>query len=192
MFGMNRVSRSARLVVAAAALSVVGFAPMAGSVAASPGMPGCPSTADIIAGFNKGLGHLVEDGSLSRGEAKDARAQFAEWANGEAGLGCAIRDGMMDSGEKLLAFVGMTAPEMKEAYYAGQSLSEMAASNGHSEADLIDFLNDMVDGGLDAFVAAGAFDRGVRNAIDARAEDHIVWAVDYEKGDPVPGHDGEK
>jgi hypothetical protein len=190
MFGMNRLPRPARLAIVTAAIAAAGLAaPFAGVASAGPGMPGCPTTEEIVAGFNKGLGHLVEDGSIDRAEARDARSQFAAWAEAENGLGCAIRDGMMESGGKLLDFVGLTPAEMKVEYEDGQSLSEMAKAAGHSEAELLDFLNGLMDEGLDAFVAAGAFDRDIRNAIDAKAEEHIAWAVDYEKGDPVPGHE---
>lgn len=189
----TRFVRPARLAVVAAALTVAGFAaPIAASVSAAPEIPGCPTTTEIVSGFSKGLGYLVEDGSLSRGEARDARSQFAAWAADQKGLGCAMRDGMMKSGAKVLAFVGLTPVEMKDAYNAGQSLSAMAAANGHSENELVDFLNGIVDDGLDAFVAAGAFDADVRDAIDAKAEEHISWAVDYEKGDPAPEHHGQK
>ncbi|MFM9107752.1 MAG: hypothetical protein ACKOWF_13750 [Chloroflexota bacterium] len=185
---LDRMKRPARVAIVAAAVAAGLSAPLAIGASAGPGMPGCPSTDEIVAGFNKGLGYLVEDGSVSRAEARDARAQFTTWAADQDGLGCAIRDGMMESGGDLLRFVGMTPAEMKDAYYAGDSLAEMARSNGHSRGELISFLEDMVDYGLDAFVAAGAFDDDIRDAIDARAEEHIGWAVDYEKGDPVPDH----
>jgi hypothetical protein len=181
--------RSARVAVLTAAIAVAGLsAPFATGAAAGPGM-GCPSTEEVIGGFSKGLGKLVEEGNLSRAEARDARDQFTSWAQAEKNLGCAIRDGMMESGSALLGFLGMTHDEMVAAYHAGDSLAEMAAANGHSRADLIAFLERMIDDGLDAFVDAGAFGDTIRDLIDARAEEHIGWAVDYEKGDKVPGHD---
>ena len=181
--------RPARIAVLTASMAVAGLAaPFTMHTSAAPSMPGCPSTEEIVGGFSKGLGYLVEDGSLSKADARDARSQFAAWANDEKGLGCAVRDGMMKNGAEMMAFLGMTPQEMKDAYKGGQSLVEMAAANGHSEAELVGFLEGLVDEGLDAFVAAGAFDGVVRDAIDAKAEEHITWGVDYQKGDAVPDH----
>ena len=193
MFGFDRISKPARVALLAGGLLVAGgVAPVMPTVSAGPGLPGCPSTTDVIEGFSKGLGYLVEDGALNRGEARDARSQFSGWARDEKGLGCAIRNGMMENGGELLAFLGLTPAEMKAAYEDGMSLSEMAEANGNSEADLLALLNGMVDEGLDAFVAAGAFNDTVRDAIDAKAEEHIAWGVDYHKGDPVPEGHGSK
>ncbi|MGI9253925.1 MAG: hypothetical protein ACR2J8_09270, partial [Thermomicrobiales bacterium] len=61
-------------------------------------------------------------------------------------------------------------------------------ANGHTEDELVTFLEGMVDEGLDAFVAAGAFDGTIRDAIDHKAEEHIAWGVTYEKGDQIPDH----
>lgn len=187
---------TSRLALRAAMVAGIGAATLLVAVPtanASPkgGPMACPTTEEIVSGFNKGLGKLVESGEIGRNEAKDARSQFAAWAKAEDGLGCAIRDGMMETGAQTLDFLGMSYAEMRDAYLDGQSLSEMAVDAGKSEELLIGFLEKEVDEGLDAFVAAGAFDRSLADAIDQRAEEHIAWAVDYHRGDEVPGHDGE-
>ena len=189
-FPKSRMALRAAIVAGVGAAALLVASP---AVDASPkgGPMACPTTEEIVSGFNKGLGKLVEDGEIGRAEAKDARAQFASWAKGEDGLGCAIRDGMMETGSEMLDFLGLSYGEMKEAYLDGQSLSQMAAANGKSEAELIAFLENEVDDGLDAFVAAGAFDRSLADVMDQRAEEHIAWAVDYQRGDEVPGHDGK-
>ncbi|MGI9252746.1 MAG: hypothetical protein ACR2J8_03300, partial [Thermomicrobiales bacterium] len=131
MFALEVLARPARIAVLAAVVAAGFGGSLVSHASAAPSLPGCPSTAEIIGGFSKGLGYLVEDGSINKSEAKDARAQFTSWASEEKGLGCAMRDGMMKSGGELLDFLGLTPAQMKSAYEAGDSLAEMAAANGH-------------------------------------------------------------
>lgn len=182
----NRLTRMAVLV---SAVAVIGLTAPAVADAAPRGyqrtMP-CPTAAELNGGFAKGLTTMVREGDLDKSEALAARTQFAKWVKANPSAGCDIRDGMMENGQEFMDFLGMTPMEIQAAYFAGQSMSEMAAENGISEDELIAYMEAQMDEGLDAFVAAGAFDTEVRDAIDAKASEAIAWGVDYHKGDPMP------
>lgn len=163
------------LVVAALALSGIALAQTDESA------DGAPQNA--VTRIAERLQPLVDDGTITADQAQ----AVAE----------ALADGVRPGGRKgrhgpnfgaITEFLGMERDEFREALQEYETLAELAADNGSSGSELIDFLVGRVEERLDQAVADGKFEQAEADEKLAAATEKITEMVNSE----IPDNAGQR
>ena len=197
----RRRNRAPLVVLAALAVHVAALAPTLGGIpsagaserasAAHPRRHACRAVARDLRRTAETLADLVAAGTLDQTEADAVAAALAE--DGPAGAR-ACRDRIAHHAQVVEAVSGLldlTTEEIRDRLLAGDSLTEIAASQGVDRAALIATLQDVVAERLDEAVAADRITETRRAELEARAFAAIDRLVDHHRGDRLLPEDSD-
>jgi hypothetical protein len=129
-------------------------------------------TADI----KEALAGLVSAGTITQAQADKVAATLATTLRGP-GPGRGHGPGMLRP-EAVAGILGITVEELRSAREAGKTLTQIAAAEGISKADLIDKLVAAAKAELAAAVKAGRLTQAQADANTATLEERVTARVD--------------
>ena len=165
-------------------------------IAVEQGVPVEDLTAALVGAAEERIDQAVAAGNLDEERGEKIKAELAEridehvnrvhdGSTGPRGEGHWHRHGKHGHGAQAVAeFLGMTTEELRAAHEDGQTLAEIAQSQGVSEDELVDFLLSKLQDRLDMAAENGRIDADqveqILGEAETRIEEHINGERDGE------------
>ena len=157
-----------------AALAVPGIA----SAADSATTTAAGGLADRVAHLKKALAGLVTDGSITQAQADKVASTLAAQAPPFGGHGRGPGGPGRVAPETVAKILGMTVDELRTAEQSGKTLTQIAAAQGISKADLVSKLVAAAKTQLAADVKAGRLSQAQADEISSNLSTRIGEMVD--------------
>ena len=171
---MITIALASGLGLGGAVLAVPGIATAADSATTTA----ASGLADRVAHLKTALAGLVTDGTITQAQADKVAATLAAQAPPFGGRGHGPGGPGRVAPETVAKILGITVDELRTAEQAGKTLTQIAAAQGISKADLVSKLVAAAKTQLAADVKAGRLTQAQADAISAELSTRIGEMVD--------------